>query len=93
MSDANNPDIDLTSRWTQSGEPNFDSSDNAYLDTINDIERGYVKTGAYGGAWGSVSLPATPSTGKWCIRINTDDSSNVRIYVYNGSAWKSVQLT
>lgn len=83
MTDSKNPDIDLITRWYQSGEPKFDSSDNVYLDTITDIQQGQVKTGAYSVDWSTVSLPANPSAGKWCIRVNTDNDNQMRLYTYN----------
>lgn len=81
---TSNPDDDITTYWFPVDPSQNDSSNNTYLDTIVDMQVGFSKSGAYGADWAIVSLPSSPSDGKHCIRVNTDDNNQMRLYSYNG---------
>ena len=74
-------------------DPIESNSRGAKYRLIDGLLHGFSESGAYGASWDSPNLPSSPQQGRWAIRINTDDSSNVRLYVWNGTAWKYIQLT
>jgi len=88
-----NPDDDITTYWFPVDPSQNNSSNNTYLATIVDMQVGFYKSGAYSADWSTVSLPASPSDGKWCIRVNSDDGNQMRTYTYNGlkASWDTVE--
>ena len=95
MANAPYPDQVKVENWHPADPAQNNSEDNTYLKTIQNIELGKYKVGAYGAGWGSVDLPNSPEGGCWVLRVNTDASNQMRIYAYNDqtSAWESRSFT
>ena len=84
-----NPNQDTYDNWHPAGAGYRDSTDNPYRSAINDILCMHGVSGAYGAAWGTVSLPSSPSDFRTVVRHNTD-TSETRIYTYDGSSWQTI---
>lgn len=60
---------------------------------IDALSHLFCETGAYNSDWSNVNLPTSPNVGRYYLRINTDASNAVRLYVWNGTQWKYIQFT
>ena len=88
-----NPNKNKVVYWHPKGSGFNDSADNPYLETINDLFCLHGTSGAYSVDWSTVSLPDDPPDFRVVVRKNTDDSNKVRLYCYDGSAWKYLEFT
>ena len=51
---------------------------------------GFYAEGNYASDWSSVSLPSSPTSGRWYVRYNLD-TSTLRIYIYTSGGWKYIE--
>lgn len=93
-----NEGIDTLTNWTglMAGDKK-DSTDNPYLDWLNDMRVGFYESGDYGGDWAGggsgvnveTTFPDTPSNGVLFVRYNTV-TNILRGYRYDGSGWITI---
>lgn len=86
---AVNPNTNKYTYWHPAGSGYRDSSNNPYLDAINDILVMHGNGEAGGSDWSTITFPTSPPDFRTVVRKNSD-TGETRIYVYDGSEWIAI---